>query len=35
VLASLARVHRDELRRIGPVMARLFEDLAPDARDRA
>lgn len=34
VLASLARVHRDELRRIGPVMARFFEDLAPGGSDR-
>lgn len=33
VLAGLARVHRDELRRIGPVMARLLSELARDPGD--
>ncbi len=30
VLARLAAVHRDELRRIGPVVKRFFSDLSPD-----
>jgi hypothetical protein len=30
VLARLAAMHRDELRRIGPVMKRFFAALTPD-----
>jgi DNA-binding MarR family transcriptional regulator len=30
VLARLAVMHRDELRRIGPVMKRFFSELTPD-----
>ena len=30
VLARLAAAHRDELRRIGPIMKRFFAELAPD-----
>jgi DNA-binding MarR family transcriptional regulator len=30
VLARLAAMHRDELRRIGPVMKRFFSELSPD-----
>jgi DNA-binding MarR family transcriptional regulator len=30
VLAKLAAMHRDELRRIGPIMKRFFSELSPD-----
>lgn len=33
VLASLARMHREELRRIGPVMERFFAELGRDPDD--
>lgn len=34
VLAKLAAMHRDELRRIGPVMKRFFSELAADRGTR-
>ena len=34
VLASLARIHREELRRIGPFMGQFFLDLERDAGGR-
>jgi len=35
VLARLAAMHRDELRRIGPIMKRFFSELAPEPDDRS
>jgi hypothetical protein len=32
VLARLAAMHRDELRRIGPIMKRFFSELARNGR---
>ncbi len=34
VLASLARIHREELRRIGPFMGQFFSELGRDVGDR-
>lgn len=32
VLGRLAKAHRDELRRIGPILGRVLSDLAQDPR---